>query len=507
MNFAIEVTAESNPLTTQTLYHVLQSASSNDQQQVKTGTQQLQNWEKSPGFYSSLQGLYVNYSLPVELRYLAIIQLKNGIDKYWRKTATNAIKKDEKDRIRSRCLESGIHEPDPRLALQISVLIAKIIRYEYPQDWPDAIDSITENLKITSQQQRNPQPLSRTLLILLYAIKELSTARLQRSRVKLQSAAPSIIRILTFVYTENAERWMSFLKYGGDDEGGASESIDQSLLALRILRRLIIAGYDCPNRELEIATIWRILASQFEEILALIQGSSTTLQAHPQQLIERHLVQISKLHLAMVQAHPAGFTMLPGSTALARAYWGLIHQFGETYGSQTPNPTQKIGTDGDADEEWTMSTLEKVSLKGMLLLRACVKMVFNPAQTFKYQQAADKEEKKLAKELIKNNLLTGSFASEVMEVLVSRFFVFTPRDLRRWEDEPDEWEKSQDSGGEDWDFSIRTCSEKLFLDLMINFKDLLVQPLLAVFGTVASTCELVPVVEAFNTDIYRCTKQ
>jgi hypothetical protein len=27
-------------------------------------------------------------SLPIEVRYLAIIQLKNGIDKYWRKTAT-----------------------------------------------------------------------------------------------------------------------------------------------------------------------------------------------------------------------------------------------------------------------------------------------------------------------------------------------------------------------------------------------------------------------------------
>ena len=32
--------------------------------------------------------MYLDKSLPLEVRYLAVIQLKNGIDKYWRKTAT-----------------------------------------------------------------------------------------------------------------------------------------------------------------------------------------------------------------------------------------------------------------------------------------------------------------------------------------------------------------------------------------------------------------------------------
>lgn len=34
------------------------------------------------------QSVFLDKSLPLEVRYLAIIQLKNGIDKYWRKTAT-----------------------------------------------------------------------------------------------------------------------------------------------------------------------------------------------------------------------------------------------------------------------------------------------------------------------------------------------------------------------------------------------------------------------------------
>ena len=39
------------------------------------------------------QSMYLDKSLPLEVRYLAIIQLKNGIDKYWRKTATKYASK------------------------------------------------------------------------------------------------------------------------------------------------------------------------------------------------------------------------------------------------------------------------------------------------------------------------------------------------------------------------------------------------------------------------------
>lgn len=435
MNFAIEVPAEANPLTDQTLFNVLQSASSNDQQQVKSGAQQLQNWEKSPGFYSSLQSLLLNNSLPFEVRYLSVIQLKNGIDKYWRKTAANAIKNDEKGLIRSRSLGSGINEPDRRLALQISIVIAKITRHEYPHDWPDVLDSVLEHLQPSVGSSPNSLPLSRTLLILLYIIKELSTARLQRSRASLQSAAPHIVTVAGNIYVGHVKTWMTFLTTGGDDEGGALESIEISLLTLQVLRRLIVAGYDFPNRHAEIQDIWRILASHFGQMLALLHGTSSLLGTNPRKFIEKHLIQISKLHVNMVQSHPAGYALLPDSTGLAKAYWGLARQFGETLGPQTPTPSSRIGSDGDADNDEGPPTMEKLTLKALLLIRACLKMVFNPAQTFKYLRDEEKEERKNSKELMRNELLSGEFARAVMETLVTRFFVFTARDLKEWEEE------------------------------------------------------------------------
>ena len=143
MNFAVEVNGEANPLSIKTLYHTLTAASSSDSQQIKSGTQQLQNWEKQPGYYGSLQSILVDVSLPVEVRYLCIIQLKNGIDKYWRKTATNAIRKGERDLIRSRSIEIGTNEPDHRLALQNALMIAKIVRHEYPLEWSSRLSLTT----------------------------------------------------------------------------------------------------------------------------------------------------------------------------------------------------------------------------------------------------------------------------------------------------------------------------------------------------------------------------
>lgn len=50
----------------------------------------------------ALQTAFLDKSLPIEVRYLAIIQLKNGIDKYWRKTAQKYVSYhtvDKKDTI------------------------------------------------------------------------------------------------------------------------------------------------------------------------------------------------------------------------------------------------------------------------------------------------------------------------------------------------------------------------------------------------------------------------
>ena len=347
---------------------------------------------------------------------------------------------------------------------------------------PDCLPSIIAELKSTWDKFPTSIRLSRLLLILLFVIKELSIARLRGSQKGLQDAASEITRILFRVYASSAETWLAFLRSGGDDEGGAMESMERSLLAIRILRRLLIAGYEHPNRDPALNEVWTSLSTHFGTMLSLTshENHNSELQSGPRLLIEKHVFQLAKLHLNMAKDRAAAFVLLPGSIDLARSYWSFAQHFSQTYGMK-PSESTGIGTDGDIEDEISFS--EKLSLKGLLLLRACSKMVFNPAQSFKYPREEDKREKNDAKDSVKKDLLTADFARRIMETLVTRFFVFTPRDLRQWEQEPDEWEKSQEGAGDDWEFSVRTCSEKLFLDLVINYRDTLLPSLIHIIST------------------------
>lgn len=349
---------------------------------------------------------------------------------------------------------------------------------------PQAIEELLISLRLSSSEAEPSLRISRVLLILLHAIKVLAAGPLIRNRSNLRRDAPKLLEPLREIYLNKVTFWRSFLETGGDDEGGALDSIEQSLLALRVLRRLLIAAYDFPNRHVEVQEFWIVLGAQLRQMLNIVLQGTSSLDVSVKRLIGKHVIQLAKLHLSMAQSHPAGFALLPDSTDLACTYWRAITHFGENFGSQKTILPLRIGTDSDVEDD-EMPVLEKISLKGLLLIRACVKMVFNPAQSFRYQGEDVKVERKRSRELIKESLLTDDFAREMMETLVTRFFVFRLRDLREWEEEPEEWERREEGEGDVWEFSIRSCSEKLFLDLVVNYKDLLIQPLLDVFSKVA----------------------
>lgn len=281
------------------------------------------------------------------------------------------------------------------------------------------------------------------------------------------------------VYAALVEKW----------RGSPSvHDMQQSLLAIKLVRRLLISGYDHPNRDADVVSFWNLSLQQLDIFLQMFNSAAGRLPQDVITLLGRHTVQLSKLHHDMSKDHPAAFALLPNSLATTGSYWTLIKQFGETFGSKeavtSAIGSAKIGADGDAAEDKPFT--EKIALKGLLIIRACVKMVHNPTQTFKYKTPEDKGEKRRATETLKQSLLTEDFVREVMETMVTRFFVFRASDLREWQEEPEEWEKREEGDGDDWEFSIRSCSEKLFLDLAVNYKNIITQPLLNVFYSVAN---------------------
>jgi hypothetical protein len=53
---------------------------------MKEAEKNLSFFEKESNFYPTLVGVFLNREVDPAARYMAILSLKNGIDKYWRKT-------------------------------------------------------------------------------------------------------------------------------------------------------------------------------------------------------------------------------------------------------------------------------------------------------------------------------------------------------------------------------------------------------------------------------------
>lgn len=373
-----------------------------------------------------MQAVYLDKSLPSEIRYLAVIQLKNGIDKYWRKTATNAISVEEKARIRGSLLEGGIAEVENNLALQNALVVAKVVRIDYPLDWPDVLTSLIKILRTANHT--NQLHLRRGMLILLQVIKELSTARLRTSQTRLQSVTPEIVFLLNEIYNEKVGIWVSFLNGIGEDEGGAMDAMENSLFAIKILRRLLIAGYEHPHNSTDVQQLWEHSQVQFGQFLDMVCRDPPILVSPAKDLVEKHLVQFSKLHTQMSNQHPASFALLPSSLDLVRAYWGLVAKFGESYGSKTQDFSAKALRKDESMKD-QRPVMEKLCLKGLSIMRACLKMVFSPAQSFKYRSAEVKQEQQDAAALIKTQLLTDQLVGQMASIIVTKFFVFRQVDL------------------------------------------------------------------------------
>ena len=332
-------------------------------------------------------------------------------------------------------------------------------------------------LRSSTEPNANPQQLPRTLLIFLQIIKELSTARIQRTRVHLQSISPEIFQVLGNIYVDKVNRWVSILQQGDADEALLLELIEQSLVSLKVIRRLLVAGFEHPGRSQDVQDFWSLAISHFVKFLSLLD-SLDNLPASVRMRIEKHNVQLSKLHIDMARTHPASFAIFPDSISLVNNYWALLQNLSKIYVS--------LGADAESEGQ---SLSERLGLRALLLIRACAKMAFQPAQTFKYQTPKDKEERKLAVERVKSELFTDQFVLQTMELLVTQFFRFRNADFQEWEAEPEHWEKREEMSSEAWEFSIRSCSEKLFLDLVIHFKDLLIDRLLDVFHSFARKYE------------------
>lgn len=219
--------------------------------------EQLAAWETESSFWEALvhAALAREAGYPSTLRQLAMIRFKNGITKYWRPRIVNrksvVIEHDAKERIRQRLLDV-LTEPDRVVATQGALSVARIMRHDYPDEWPTivpalqaAFESSSTALHEAAVQGRLAESTTDTVVLLRaadtlrYCVKELESVRIMAGRLRMANLAEYLIPVLQPVM----ERVFAIAFDTNDTAAwaqtpGTAERVRASHLLLKSLHRL-----------------------------------------------------------------------------------------------------------------------------------------------------------------------------------------------------------------------------------------------------------------------------
>lgn len=335
-------------------------------------------------------------------------------------------------------------------------------------------------------------------MLLLRVVKELGTARLRKSQTALQSVTPELVYLLCEIYAERTALWTNWLSSQQGNESDCAMAMQNSLTAAKILRRLLIFGFENPVNDQVVVEFWSITQTHFGQFLGYVSHDSAV-PTHYQDIVGKHLLQFTKLHLEMSETHPASFPLLPNSKSLVLSYWELVAKFAEVF-DKSGGLRQTTATDGSSSKSKVEGPLlEKLALKGLLLFKSCVAIVWRPVQTFRYLSKEFLKQKDQAVELLKNELLKDELVMQIVQVIITKLLIFRQADLEAWEMDPEEFEATERYDGDAWQFNVRPCAERVFLDLLVHYKTLLTPPLLEYFSQATATNADVITKEAIYT--------
>lgn len=318
------------------------------------------------------------------------------------------------------------------------------------------------------------------LVLLLRIVKELGAARLRKSQTALQAVTPELVYLLGEIYTERTALWTGWLSSGQGEEGQANLAIQNSLSAAKILRRLLILGYENPVKDKIVVEFWSVTQNHFGQFLGYV-GHDSVVPAPHQDMIGKHLLQFAKLHFEMSEAHPASFPILPNSVPLVLAYWDLVAKFAEVFDKSGGLRQTTAADETGPKSKVEGPLLERLALKGLLLLKSCVSIVWRPVHTFKYTSKEFLQQKDGAVQALRTELFKDELVMQIVNVIITKLLIFRRADLEAWEAEPEDFEATEQHLGDAWQFSVRPCAERVFLDLLLYYKDLLTPPLLSYF--------------------------
>uniref|UniRef100_A0A8C3G427 Importin-11 n=1 Tax=Cyclopterus lumpus TaxID=8103 RepID=A0A8C3G427_CYCLU len=403
----------------------LTQATSQDTAVLKPAEEQLRQWETQPGFYSVLLNILNNHMLDVNVRWLAVLYFKNGIDRYWRRVAPHALSEEEKTSLRAGLI-TNFNEPVNQIATQIAVLIAKVARLDCPRQWPELIPILLESVKGQDGLRQH-----RALLTFHHVTKTLASKRLAQDRRLFQDLASGIYSFACSLWSHHTDCFLQQIY--AREEAAALGSLERTLLSLKgsNILNLISLSSSLPFQG--------FLNAVFERLKQFLECC---------EYLSLFLSWISDLRLYFLEYHPCAFIpLIQRSLEFAVSY--LFTPAGEGV------------------------TFERFIVQCMNLIKIIVKNdAYKPSKNID-----DSKPESLEAHKIKTAFFTHPTLTEIGRRLVSHYFLLTKEELAMWEEDPESF-AVEETGGDSWKYSLRPCAEVLFLDIFHNYNQTLIPVLL-----------------------------
>jgi hypothetical protein len=179
----------------QELLALLDLASSDNENKRKHAENRIGEMERIPNYWVNLLQIYFESSVNQKIRMLAIICLKNGVTKYWRKSAIGAIPENEKQIIRQLFM-SNFSETQKQLSSQKALVISMIARFDFPLDWPDLLSGLIPLVEQSFSQNPDVNTQLNTLYTLHLCMKQIATKALPSARKCLRDVTPNIFHFM-----------------------------------------------------------------------------------------------------------------------------------------------------------------------------------------------------------------------------------------------------------------------------------------------------------------------
>ncbi|XP_025059802.1 importin-11 isoform X1 [Alligator sinensis] len=417
---------------------VLTQATSQDTAVLKPAEEQLKQWETQPGFYSVLLNIFTNHSLDVNVRWLAVLYFKNGIDRYWRRVAPHALSEEEKSSLRAGLI-TNFNEPVNQIATQISVLIAKVARLDCPRQWPELIPTLLESVKVQDDLRQH-----RALLTFYHVTKTLASKRLAADRKLFYDLASGIYSFACSLWNHHTDTFLQQICTG--DETAATNSLERTLLSLKVLRKLTVHGFVEPHRNAE---VMGFLLGVFERLRQFLECSRRIgTEKLCRDRLEKTIILFTKVLLDFLDQHPFSFTpLIQRSLEFAVSY--VFTEAGEGV------------------------VFERFIVQCMNLIKMIVKnYAYKPSKNFE-----DSSPETLEAHKIKTSFFTYPTLTEICRRLVSQYFLLAEEELTMWEEDPEGF-TVEETGGDSWKYSLRPCTEVLFIDIFHEYNQTLTPVLL-----------------------------